>query len=114
MNAYAKDIAFLPDWQQAIWAAFNVGPDGKLSEELHAAQVEATPAATQAPEAFLGHALDRLARTGDARLGIALIRRDARTREILLRTHRFRATDLDGLCALSKDLVCMTADSIDA
>ena len=114
VNAYAKDIAFLPDWQQAIWAAFNVGPDGKLSEELHAAQVEARPAATQAPEAFLGQGLDRLARTADARLGIALIRRHARTSEILLRADRFRATDLDGLCALAKDLVRLTADSIDA
>ena len=114
VNAYAKDIAFLPDWQQAIWAAFNVGPDGKLSEELHAAQVEARPAATQAPETLLGQRLDRLAHTADARLGIALIRQDARTREILLRAHRFRATDLDGLCALAKDLVRLTADSIDA
>ena len=38
VNVYAKDIAFLPDWQQAIWAGFNVGPDGGLSEELHASR----------------------------------------------------------------------------
>ena len=114
VNAYAKDIAFLPDWQQAIWAGFNVGPDGKLSEELYAAQVEAQPAATQAPEAFLGEGLDRLARIADTTLGVALIRRHPRTSEILLRAHRFCATDRDGLCALAKDLVRLTADCIDA
>ena len=114
VNAYAEDIVFLPDWQQAIWAGFNVGPDGGLSAELHAAQIEAMPAATKAPEAFLGEGLDRLARTADATLGIALIRRHPRTSEILLRAHRFRATDRDGLCALAKDLVRLTADRIDA
>lgn len=34
VNVYAKDVAFLPEWQQRVWAGFNVGPDGKLSEEL--------------------------------------------------------------------------------
>ena len=114
VNAYAKDIAFLPDWQQAIWAGFNAGPDGRLSEELHASQVDAIPAATKAPEAFLGKGLDRLARIVDLALGIAIIRQNPRTSEILSRTHRFRATDREGLYSLAKDLVRLTADRIDA
>ena len=114
VNAYAEEIAFLPDWQQAIWAGFNVGADGGLSEELYGPQVEAMPAATKAPEAFLGAGLDRLASIAEVTLGLTLIRPNPRTSEILLRTHRFRATDRDGLCVLAKDLVRLTADRIDA
>jgi hypothetical protein len=57
VNVYAKDIALLPDWQQKIWAGYNIGPDGKVSEELLASQAEAQPADTQAPEVFLGKGL---------------------------------------------------------
>jgi len=54
LNVYAKDIGLLPEWQQRIWAGYNVGPDGKVSKELLASQIDAEPADTQAPEAFLG------------------------------------------------------------
>jgi hypothetical protein len=53
INAYAKDVALLPEWQQRIWAGHNVGPEGGVSEELLASQVRAQPARTQAPEEFL-------------------------------------------------------------
>ena len=96
VNAYAEEIAFLPDWQQAIWAGFNVGADGGLSEELYGPQVEAMPAATKRLEAFLGAGLDRLASIAEVTLGLTLIRAESAHSEILLRTHRFRATDRDG------------------
>ena len=38
INVYAYDIARLPDWQQQIWAGYNVAPEGGVSEELLAAQ----------------------------------------------------------------------------
>jgi hypothetical protein len=57
VNVYAKDIALLPDWQQRIWAGYNVPPDGKVSEELLASQMRVEPANTQAPERFLGRVL---------------------------------------------------------
>jgi hypothetical protein len=53
INIYAKDIALLPDIQQQIYATFNVGPEGGISEELLAFQARAAPASTQAPEAYL-------------------------------------------------------------
>ena len=114
INVYAKDIAYLPDWQQTIWAGFNVGPDGKVSDELCASQVKAEPAATVAPEAVLGKALARLERTAAARLGITIIRHHPRTSELLERAHRFRATSRHGLCALAKDLFRLTGERIDA
>ena len=41
INVYAKDIGELPEWQQQIWAGYNIGPDGGVSEELLASQMRA-------------------------------------------------------------------------
>ena len=114
VNAYAEEIAILPDWQQRIWAGFNTGPDGGLSEELYAARVKALPADTQAPEAFLSGELQRLADVASAKLGIEIVRRCQIADDIVRRAHRFRATNQEGLYALAKDLIRLIADSIDA
>jgi len=53
ITVYAKDVGYLPEWQQQIWAGFNIAPEGGISKELHAAQVKAEPASTLAPEAFI-------------------------------------------------------------
>jgi len=113
VNVYAKDIAFLPEWQQRIWAAHNVGPEGKLSEELQASQVYAAPATTKAPEAFLERALDELQAIGREKLGISILRQHAFVAELLPRIHRFRAIDREGLFSLAKDVARITADDID-
>jgi hypothetical protein len=52
LNAYAKDVAFLPEWLQRVWAGFNVSPEGKVSAELFLAQGRGEPAGTQTPEPF--------------------------------------------------------------
>lgn len=114
VNVYAKDIGLLPDWQQRIWAGFNVSPDGKVSEELLASQMKARPANTQAPEAFLRIELERLSVNGREKLGIEIIRPHDFVLEVLTKTHRFRAIDNNGLYALAKDVARVTADSIDA
>jgi hypothetical protein len=114
VNVYAKDIALLPEWQQKIWAGYNVSPEGKVSEELLLSQVRAESAKTHAPEEFLAQGLARLNRVAHEKLGITLIRQHEHTAELLVRAHRFRATDKEGLFALAKDLARLTADSIDA
>ena len=115
VNVYAKDVAQLPDWQQAIWAGHNVGPDGKLSEELHASQVKANPARTQAPEPLVRRGLTKLEELGVSKLGLThLIRAHRDSADLMARAHRFRATDQNGLFALAKDLARLTADSFDA
>ncbi len=53
ITVYAYDIARLAAWEQHIWAAHNVVPDGKVSDELLAAQVKAQPASTHAVEELL-------------------------------------------------------------
>ncbi len=113
VTVYAKDIGLLPEWQQRIWAASNVAPEGGVSRELLLSQVDAEPAETQAAEAFLSLGLEALDRAGIESFGSPLLRDHEKTEELLAGAHRFRATDLDGLLALAKDLARLTADSLD-
>jgi hypothetical protein len=114
INIYAKDIALLPEWQQKIWAGYNVSPEGKVSEELLASQMKAVPANTQAPEAFLKNGLNLLNELSQKKLGILLFKDHDYTPQLLHTLHRFRAIDKAGLYALAKDVARLTADSIDA
>ena len=113
INVYAKDIALLPEWQQKIWSGYNVSPEGKVSAELLASQVDAIPANTQAPEEFLANGLELLNSLAETKLGITLIRQHKEIPHFLIRAHRFRATDKEGLFALAKDLTRLTAERID-
>ena len=113
VNTYAKDVALLPEWQQRVWAAHNANPEGKLSEELKASHVDAKPASTHAPEAFLTKGLDRLQALTQAKLKITLRRQHDYVAELIPHIHRFRAIDRKGLFALAKDLARITADDID-
>lgn len=113
VNVYAKDIARLPEWQQRIWAGHNVSPEGRVSEELLASQMEAKPAETQAPESFLRSELTRLDQVSKLVLGGQLFRKHEQHSEISDRCHRFRAVDQAGVFALAKDLTRLITDSID-
>lgn len=113
VNAYAKDIALLPEWQQRIWAGHNITPDGGVSEELLASQMAAHPAATQAPEEFLPKAIERLNKISNDVHGISIFRDHDHYKTLLAVLHRFRAIDQPGLFALAKDIARLTADSID-
>jgi hypothetical protein len=104
----------LPDWQQQIWAGYNIGPEGGVSEELLASQMQSRPADTPAPEAFLKSGLELVSQTARETFGFELIRTHNQAANILERCHRFRAVDSQGLFSLAKDLARLTADSIDA
>lgn len=114
INVYAKDIALLPEWQQIIWAGYNIGPEGKVSRELLSAQMEAKPASTKAPEQFLGKGLTNLNHLFETKIGITVIRQHDQIADLIARCHRFRSVDREGLFSLAKDLARLTADSIDA
>lgn len=112
VTVYAKDIALLPDWQQRIWAGFNVTPEGGVSEELLASQVRAEPAATQAPEEFLPKAFETLNSLTERQLGFRLFQQHEQAADVISRVHRLRAVEPGGLYALAKDVARLTADSI--
>jgi hypothetical protein len=114
VNIYAKDIALLPEWQQRLWAGFNVGPEGGVSQELLASQAQGVPADTHAPEEFLPKAIELLNKIADQKLGFQLFREHEQFESIISRTHRFRSVDRAGFFSLAKDLARLTADSVDA
>ncbi len=114
VNVFAKDIGQLPEWQQNVWAAFNVGPEGGVSVELLASQNRADPAATQAPEAFLREAMEQLNKASVAKFGWKILQDHAYVDELLPHVHRFRSLNRDGLQVLAKDLARIVVDRIDA
>jgi hypothetical protein len=113
VNIFAKDIALLPDWQQRIWAGFNIAPDGKVAKELLDAQMRARPANTQAPEAYLRRAYDAVNSEFSRKVGRRLFRTHQADDALFAAIHRFRALDRDGLFELAKDIARVTIESID-
>ncbi|MGF6568627.1 hypothetical protein ABH945_000703 [Paraburkholderia sp. GAS333] len=114
VNIYAKDMGQLDDWQQQVWAAHSVAPEGKVSAELWASQMDASPANTEAPEHALPEVLSFIDNAFRERYGTALFRPHQEYSDIVGRCHRFRGVDQHGMLALAKDLARLTADSIDA
>lgn len=113
VNVFAKDIALLPDWQQRVWAGFNVSPDGGVSEELLDSQMRCRPASTHAPEEEFASAINDIDEVFFNATGKRLMLEHPQRDAILREVHRFRATDLAGVFALAKDAARLTADSID-
>ncbi|MGH9734318.1 MAG: hypothetical protein ACRD8A_06995 [Candidatus Acidiferrales bacterium] len=113
VNAYAKDVAHLPEWLQRVWAGFNVSPDGKVSEELFSAQAQGVPADTQAPEAFLADGVEILNDAFAKRFGVALFRPYTDPQGIFAPCHRFKALSESGLYGLAKELVRGVLEHID-
>ena len=113
INVYAKDVGLLPDWQQQIWAGYNIAPEGGVSSELLASQVRAKPSNTQAPEEFLPIAFQNINRVSVEKLGIKIFKDHDAIPELLIKTHRFRAVDEPSFYALAKDLARLIVDSLD-
>ncbi|CDZ59593.1 hypothetical protein [Neorhizobium galegae] len=113
ITVFAKDIGQLPSWEQRLWSAHNVTPDGGVSRELFAAQMEVTPAATTAPEKALPATLEGINAAFTARYGLPLLRSHEAGADLLRRAHRFRAAEPDGLLELSKELTRLFIERID-
>jgi hypothetical protein len=113
ITVYAKDIGSLQHWEQRLWSAHNVTPEGGVSRELFAAQMEVKPAATTAPERELAGALDGINAAFSGRYNQALLREHESVPKLLRRAHRFQAAEADGLRDLSKELTRLFAERID-
>lgn len=113
INVLAEDIALLPDWQQRVWAGYNVPPDGKVSAELLMSQMEAKPASTQAPEEYLSRGIVLLNKLIRDKFGVSVFKEHADANKILKRIHRFRAVTKQGLFELAKDIYRFVGEKID-
>ncbi|CAN1577560.1 hypothetical protein MCELHM10_04158 [Paracoccaceae bacterium] len=104
VTVFAKDIGALQPWEQRIWGAHNVTPDGGVSDELFAAQMMVNPAGTVAPEHDMPAVLNHLDLAFEQRHGAALLRKHDDVPRLINRSHRFVAAEIDGVLELAKEL----------
>jgi len=113
ITVFAKDIGALDPWEQRLWSAHNVTPEGGVAEELFAAQMEVTPASTMAPESQLAAALAEIDAAFATKFGASLLRDDEAVPRLLRRAHRFQAAEAEGLLELSKEVTRLFMERVD-
>ncbi len=113
ITIYAFDIARLPAWEQHIWAAHNVVPDGKVSSELLESQVKAQPASTHAVEDLFFEVMAMLENGFRDTFGVPLFTHDINHTEVLKHISRFASKDQASLLRLAKELVRVFSDRLD-
>lgn len=113
ITIYAYDIARLPAWEQHIWAAQNVVPDGKVSSELLDAQVKAQPASTHAVEELFFEVMAMLENGFRDVFDVPLFTHDINHLEAMKHISRFASKDQASLLRLAKELVRVFSDRLD-
>jgi hypothetical protein len=113
ITVYAYDVARLAAWEQHIWAAHNVVPDGKVSNELLAAQVKAQPASTHAAEELLFKNMRMLEAGFRHGFNVALYTHDIDDAATMQLISRFASKDQLSLLRLAKELVRVFSDRLD-
>jgi hypothetical protein len=113
ITVYAYDIARLDRWEQHIWAAHNVVPDGKVSFELLAAQVKTQPASTHAVEELLFKSMRMLESGFRQKFHISLFTHDIDDAAIMQHVSRFASKDQTSLLRLAKELVRVFSDRLE-
>lgn len=113
VTIYAYDIARLPAWEQHIWAAHNVVPDGKVSSELLDSQVKAQPASTHAVEELLFEVMAMLENGFREVFNVSLFTHDLNRLDTMKQISRFASKDQASLLRLAKDLVRIFSDRLD-
>ena len=113
INIFAKDIAQFAPWEQRIWSAHNVAPEGGVSAELFSAQMQMVWPKTTAPETQIADALAQVDARLTAALGAPLLRDHGAVADLVARAHRFRAADYDGVLLLARDLSKLFAERVD-
>ncbi len=112
ITVYAHDVAKLPTWEQHVWAAQNVVPEGKVSSELLEAQVKAKPASTHAFEELLFTSMRMLEESFRRKYSIPLFSHDVDDAVAMQQVSRFASRDLASLLRLAKELVRVFSDRL--
>lgn len=113
ITVYAYDVARLAAWEQHIWTAHNVVPDGKVSNELLAAQVKAQPASTDAVEDLLFKVMRMLEEGFRQEFNVSLYTHDIDDVAAMHHISRFASKDQASLLRLAKELVRVFSDRLD-
>ncbi len=112
ITVYACDIARLDSWEQHVWAAHNVVPDGKVSSELLSAQVRAMPAKTYAVEVLFFEVMKMLESVFKEKYGVSLFSHDIDINEASNTISRFASRDQASLLRLAKDIVRLFSERL--
>ncbi|MCF1458881.1 MAG: hypothetical protein LPH21_15440 [Shewanella sp.] len=112
ITVYASDVARLSAWEQHVWAAHNVVPDGKVSSELLASQVNAEPASTDAVEELLFTFMEMLEHGFYRDFHISIFTHSVAYEEATKRIMRFSSVDEASLLRLAKELVRVFSDRL--
>ncbi|WKD50522.1 hypothetical protein [Microbulbifer spongiae] len=112
ITVYAYDIARLPSWEQHIWAAHNVVPEGKVSSELLDSQVKAQPASTHAVEELLFEIMEVLESEFRQEFNVSLFSHDIDRTEASKKISRFASKDQASLLRLAKEIVRVFSDRL--
>ncbi len=113
ITVYAYDIARLSAWEQLLWAASNVAPEGKVSAELLASQVKAQPANTTAVEEILFGYMRLMEADFRKTFSVPLFLHDIDDAASMQHVSRFSSKDLASLLRLAKELVRIFSDRLD-
>ena len=113
ITVYAYDIAKLPAWEQFLWAASNVAPEGKVSAELLASQVKAQPVDTNAVEEALFGCMRLLGADFRRTFGVSLFSHEIDDAASMQHVSRFSSKDQASLLRLAKELVRIFSDRLD-
>lgn len=112
VTVYAYDIARLAAWEQHIWAAHNVAPDGKVSGELLSAQVKTRPASTHAAEELFFLSMRMLEQGFRNKFGVALFSHDIDDEAAMQHVTRFHSRDRASLLRLAKEIIRVFSDRL--
>jgi hypothetical protein len=112
ITVYAYDVARLNAWEQHVWAAHNVVPDGKVSAELLEAQVKAQPASTDAAEELLFKSIRMLEGGFRKEFGTALFTHDIDDAVAMQQINRFTSKDQASLLRLAKEIIRAFSDRL--
>jgi hypothetical protein len=113
ITVYANDIAKLPAWEQFLWAASNVAPEGKVSAELLDSQVKARPADTHAVEEMLFGCMRLLEAEFRKTFKVSLFSHEIDDAASMQQVSRFSSKDQASLLRLAKELVRIFSDRLD-
>lgn len=113
ITVYAYDVARIAAWEQHIWAAHNVVPEGKVSNELLASQVKAQPASTHAVEDLLFKVMDMLEERFRQEFNVSLYSHAVEHPVAMQHISRFASKDRTSLLRLAKELVRVFSDRLD-
>ncbi|WP_320172885.1 hypothetical protein [Maridesulfovibrio sp.] len=112
ITVYAYDVARLAAWEQHIWGGHNVVPEGKVSSELLASQVNSQPASTHAVEESLFKVMDMLEGGFYQKFNVNLYSHAVDRTLAMKQISRFSSKDQASLLRLAKELVRVFTDRL--